>query len=512
MKYRYYIVVFSLFFILPLWSQNVETKIVFNNTEDIKQHKNVIEELKNAVNTNELQNSLRANENITDKNLKFEIAFFDRNYVGNLKLKAPHVLSVAGYKEKWIANVENRSAVLFLFVKEYGKTEYEFKGLSVSEQLEDQHLFEEVMTFINEHLNGSYKTIVSNGSKYLARAITPVWTKDKKEKALPMLNMDKYKKYHFNFYFNEGELFDLKATRQPIDANYLRVYFVYNGVENKIKITDTLKTSLPIYIDKRVFQGGTITIKDEEGIPQIGAFLSFWKPKEDTIALFEVDSAFYKFIEKLNLLQKVKNISMPLMDSNVSRWGWNKDFTPLNPNDFVDISPDYVFIVTKEQVKKIFNDGDRKPPWIAGYGNTYCNLFARDLSREILFSHSPWGTNAFANRLHWRIFHDSNFKKVPLAKEKNTVQKDAWTYTQAGYVVYYTAFGEGMNEDLLVTVSDESKIKHKPSGHIATCFEVISITDNGSEGKVIQAGNAVDILKWNTAQKAHVYLGYIIKD
>ena len=45
MKYIYYIVIFSLFFIRSLWSQNVETKVVFNNTEDIRQYKNTIEEL-----------------------------------------------------------------------------------------------------------------------------------------------------------------------------------------------------------------------------------------------------------------------------------------------------------------------------------------------------------------------------------------------------------------------------------------------------------------------------------
>lgn len=165
-----------------------------------------------------------------------------------------------------------------------------------------------------------------------------------------------------------------------------------------------------------------------------------------------------------------------------------------------------------------YNEGEEIPvihPW---YPKTWCNVYASDLARTVLFpgmfksgdnntsdsDYAPWGGHACANWLHWRIYHNSNFKEISLTTVGSTSQKkDAWQYTQAGYVVYFTAFGDGMDKNLLNSVMDETKIDPRPPGHIATCY---------GDGKVIQAGSSVGILIWSTAQRAHVYLGYIIKD
>jgi len=469
----------------------VETKVVFNNTEDIKQYKSVIEELKSAVNKNDLQEALRVNGNITDKNLKFEIAFFDRNYVVNLKLKKPHVLSADGYIEKWKANADDRSAVLFLFVKEYGKTDYEFKGLFVSDQLANQHLFEEVVAFINEHLSGSNKTVVANGSKYLAKAITPVWTDEKRQKAEAMLEMDKYKKYHYNFFHNtwDPQLLDLDPTTEDLPSTYAKVILTKDGITN-------LEPAIPIYVDKLEF-ANRISLLDPNTNQELDVWPVTYLTDNSGIerARLTCSAAFYDLIEKLNAANITGNIP-------VSQWGWdiqkNFSFTGRPPT-----SSDK-FILTMKSAKSVLKDGDVKPPWDANYAATYCNLFAYDLSLDILFSHSPWGSSHCANKLHWRISHDNNFKKVSFTKNEDKPQKkDAWEYTQAGYVVYFTAFGPGINEDKLESVTAEKDIVCDSPGHIATCYR---------DGKVIQAGASVKILIWNTAQRAHVYLGYIIKD
>jgi hypothetical protein len=78
--------------------------------------------------------------------------------------------------------------------------------------------------------------------------------------------------------------------------------------------------------------------------------------------------------------------------------------------------------------------------------------------------------------------------------------------------VYFTAFGSDNMDDLLTTVTEEKKISCTPSGHIATCFEPILDNEYGNSGKVIQAGKTVGIISWGTAKKAHVYLGYILKN
>jgi hypothetical protein len=191
---------------------------------------------------------------------------------------------------------------------------------------------------------------------------------------------------------------------------------------------------------------------------QIQFWLNFFKKKEKTVALIECNSKFYEFMEAMEKLQKTKKLLSTTAQSNVSTWGWNKDYSPLYPEDLIDIGVDYKFILVKETVKNIFKEGDLKQPWINSYDATYCNIFAYDLSCKILFSHSPWGKSHCANKLHWRISHNNEFKDVLISNKEDKTQKDAWTYTNAGYVVYFTAFNSDMSNDLLTTVTVEKKL------------------------------------------------------
>jgi hypothetical protein len=516
MKYIYYLGVFFIFFIPPLWSQNVETKVVFNNTKDMKQLKSIIEELKSAVNKNDLQNALNVNENITDKNLKFEIVFFDRNYVGNLKLKTPHVLSIDGYKEKWKANTKNSSAVLFLFVKEDGKAEYEFKGLSVSKQLEDKHLFEKVVEFINEHLNGSHKTIVTNGSKYLARAITPVWTEAKQNEAQSLIEQNRYKADHINYFHGNwrSTFLDIKPISLSVYLmpNLVKVWFLANN--------DTLKTT-SIYADTTVFKGNNVTIEGEGySFSFLGVTIPLSEASQERVLIFqpknqgnESQSYIKPLVEALQESNKYSS------SKKVSEWDWNKSsngtFSLNSTNGLTDINTNNKFELIKVDMNATYPEGAEIPvihPWCSG--RTYCNVYASDLARNVLFpnmftsgaNYAPWGAHQSASKLHDILKGNTN------GQFKAVTHDEAWKYTNAGYVVYLTAYNWRYYNN---TTNDP----HRYSGHIATCYQTIGYREY-EKARLIQAGSSTGELAFKEVWgenmrdnhvKANLYLGYIIK-
>ena len=138
-----------------------------------------------------MQTALESNGHITDKNLVIRVAFFDRGVIGQLKLKKEHELTAEKYIEEWQKTVSNKSGILFLFVKGKGGSQYTFYKMVSSYQLETEHLFPLVTEFINEHLSGDCVTIVGNGTKYLAKAVTPVWNDKKKSDAENLIKNDK---------------------------------------------------------------------------------------------------------------------------------------------------------------------------------------------------------------------------------------------------------------------------------------------------------------------------------
>jgi len=103
--------------------------------------------------------------------------------------------------------------------------------------------------------------------------------------------------------------------------------------------------------------------------------------------------------------------------------------------------------------------------------------------------------------------NSKSFKSVIISKTKET-DKDAWDYTEKGYIVFLTAFNPDMPETLLTLASESDlqdliKKNGYGSGHIATCFEKAGHT-------VIQAGSYVGVTTFSKATQAHLYLGYIL--
>jgi hypothetical protein len=490
---------------------------MFNNTVDIKQYEGLIKELKNAVNTTELQNALSANDHLSDKNLKVDIVFFDRNYMGDMKLKRAHALTVAGYKEKWTTSTKDNTAVLFLFAKEYGKTDYEFKSLSVSELLGGEHLFEKVVEFINEHLNGNHKTVVTNGSKYLARAITPVWTEAKRAEAESLIKEKRYWANHINYFHNSWKSTFLDIKPISTAGNKLaKVWFLTSK--------DTLKTDF-LYADTTVFKGTNISI---EGEGYTFSFLRititvFLGSTQENVILLQLkdgrsESQSY-IIPLVKALQESKKYSSA---KKVSEWDWEKSngvFTLNSTDGLTDIKDGNKFELIKVSLNDSYSEGVEIPvihPW---HPRTFCNVYASDLARDVLFlntfttdaNYAPWGTHQPAAYLHDEIRNNTtgHFKAVTF--------DEAWRYTNAGYVAYLTAYNNRYYEG-------KSKDPYQYSGHIATCYNTKQETleDNILNGNVIQAGNKVGVMPlisaWGNSYgakrehvKSNLYLGYILK-
>ncbi len=468
-------------------------------------HKCSVNKIKSAVKTSELQTALNSNGHITDKNLIIRVAFFDRGVIGQLKLKAEHELTPEKYIEEWQKTVINKSGILFLFVKDKVVSQYALHKMVPSYQLEDEHLFPLVTEFINEHLSGNFITIIGNGTKYLANAITPVWDKDnnKRKEAVTLAKQDRYKRFHFNFLhgylagYRMSDLRDLNSLPKVyLSESTSQVWFKLKGS------TDTIKPTIPIYIISRDFKTTEIEITDNFGNTIETFIVSFLGLQNNTkTVLIEMGSDAYNLIEFIDNKQLFSQIQ------DVSHWDWGtncsddyKLASKAGVSDYQVGNKYWYYIVDS---KAIFNDGDIKPPWIGGYWSTYCNFFASDLSRKVLFpgifnkndimagtnDYAPWGKIDCANELYREISTNDNFKKI-----ESTNPVDEWEFTKKGFVVYY--------------IKSEDNKNCSPSGHIATCY-------NGDDETVIQVGShriTNPVGKWNDNNKeAYLYLGYILK-
>ena len=516
---------FSCLIFIPqlLWSQKVSTAIIFNNTVDIKQYNH--EELKNAVQSMDLQTALNANGHLSNKNLKLTVAFFDRMYVGNMKLKNPHVLTTENYKMQWKERTKNNSEILFLFVKESGKSTYEFTDMSVSDLLSNEHLFKEVVAFINEHLEGTPVNIVKNGTKYLARALTPVWTDTKRQAAENLITYPRYHADMINFF--HGTWLSTFLDIRPISllsnySSHLAKVYLYN---NK----DTIKPTILLHADTTIFKGNTISVSGD------GYFFEFI-PKmitvnKERILLLQIKKNTNNehqdyIIPLVTALQESKKYST---SKKVSEWEWNKSsngiFSLNSTVGLIDIKADDKFELIKVDMNATYSEGAKIPvihPW---YPRTFCNVYASDLARWILFpntfvagndksgsnEYAPWGKHDSAAKLHEAIINNINGHFKPVTFD------EAWKYTNAGYVVYLTAYNRRY-------YTGETNNPYLRSGHIATCYETKEYTEY-SKAQIIQAGggNNSKVITfsggWGTTGygnnheeiKANLYLGYILK-
>ena len=459
-----------------LQAQSVSVQLVYNNPTDVDAS------LSNLVKVDELKGAIQSNDHI-DQNLIVRIAFFDKNVVGRMMLNAEHKLSVDDYVSEWQKMVENKNAVLFLFVKAFGidKNTYDFDKMYVSTTLSEAHLLPLVTEFINEHLEGDNNEIISNGTHYLANAITPVWTKEKMTKAEELSQIDKYKSNRINAEFNFS-FFDWRSA---------------GNVEiSKMKLV-TCATDKDLFISDNYFYTSFDNLKGK-------SFESFeWNVKfsEDV----EKGILVIKDVFLLKLLKYFESTNKHNSQKPASEWTWvwNKDdklpeISDAELNNFIDRKKeDRNVLYVNTEYKN--NEGKEINKLHPGYGQTtWCNVFARDLSYQILFPKfhtkevAPWGRHTRASGIHEAIQYNLNF--VPIDKD------DAWNYTNKSFVVYVTAY----NDSYYKNKDDD----HKHPGHIATCYP-----DEGRNiNRVIQGGKTNGLVLWNKNYLLyHLYLGYIIQ-
>jgi len=135
------------------------------------------------------------------------------------------------------------------------------------------------------------------------------------------------------------------------------------------------------------------------------------------------------------------------------------------------------------------------------------NLFNENDALIKNLDYAPWGAHNFASRIHDALNTGEEFKSIGF--------DEAWNYTNAGYIVYLTAYNWRYYEGLAG--------KYEYSGHIATCYPTENY-ENGSylTAKIIQAGYISEISTIQTIWyrpsyglnkemvKSNLYLDYII--
>lgn len=499
---KLYITITAILFTCTLINaQQVDVQIVYNNTADIKANAENINKIKSVVKTTELQTALNNNSHLTDKNLVIRVAFFDRGIIGQLKLKAEHELTPEKYIEEWQKTVNSKSGILFLFVKDKGGGQYALHKMVASQQLENEHLFPLVTEFINENLSGDFSTIVGNGTKYLANAITPVWTANKETSAASLINNNpKYKPNHINLFHNwfGFAFFDLKpaTTAETKDMKLVNCMTKKSGGDWFFsgKYIYTSSSDLTGYSTNK-FYDWDITFEEDD----VKGIYIFY------------DQFLY------NILTTIENSGKHHSSQIASTWNWtNESKYKRSLSDFTGFSDktesDRLILYFDESYKT--KEGQEISILCQSYGNTWCNVFSCDLANEILFGNvfgdihnGPWGAHGTASQMHDKMIASKEFKGV----ETNY----AWKYANAGYVVYLSAY----NRRFYQGRTDNA---HAYSGHIATCLPTPDYNpEDPTTGIVIQAGASVGKLYfrkdvWTSSSydnniKANLYLGYILK-
>lgn len=502
----------------------VHVKVTVTNSADLQNPK--VNEIVSKVNIQDLKTAMEDNYSLQNReSLTVHLAFYDKTYIGSLNLKNENPLAKDQYVASWKSNHPTGNHILFLFVKGKDNADFEFGTLDVSPEMEDNHLFTEVMNFIRANLNGSPTQRVEKGTKYLANAIRPVWDSrerepnKKKDQAVNLANQAKYKSNRINLFHGnwKSKFLDMEPIT-TIPANHAKVYLL-RGNSN-----DTIKPNVPIYADTLIFVGTTSLIDTEHPVELFGrVFFSITiNERILTLRINDSNSNHQNYIIPLiNLIEQSGKYSSTL---KVSQWDWAKSNGVLRLNSETglrDRGQTDRFKVVIRDMELEFTEGDPIPVIHTWYPRTYCNVFASDMSRWYLFNglfhtnnkasnredYAPWGSHHWANVIHYRINNDNGdrFKKVSLNDK-------AWDFVDAGYVVYFTAFHPKMPETLVSMASEADLIKEIEkkkygSGHIATGF----IKDGN---RVIHVGSAFydnnPVGIWNGANTAHVYLGYIL--
>ncbi|MDA3954942.1 MAG: hypothetical protein PF485_14945 [Bacteroidales bacterium] len=507
-------------------AQEVSMKVVFNNTKDIETSSDLINKINSEfVNKENLQSAMNTLDNfynslegvsLTDKNLLVYVAFLDKDYFAGLKLKESEKINFDNYITQWQEEYGNQSAVLFLFLKD--GSNYNFNKLIASTKLEEEHLFPEVMDFINLNLSGNTENIIKNGTKYLANAIKPVWSEDKMTNSEALTKNERYWQNRINFFHNSwaSTFLDLKPIGYKTGLK--RVFLINSGSK------DTLKPSVNIYANENEFKGSNIDISGF-GYEYLinGKLLDYLFFGDELLLLELTDNSSEHQSYILKLIQAIDNEKKYSSNLKVSEWNWEKSssgvFTLKNYENVGEFRDGDKLELVKRSLKDEFNEGDPIPvihPW---YPRTFCNVLASDMSKTILFPNSfsgsstsntyaPWGKHQAAAYLHDEIKDNKN------GKFKNVNFDKAWKYTNAGFIVYLTSYNRRY-------YSGATTNKYKYSGHIATCYPTSSyVSNNYLDANVIQAGLGEAQVKsfkycfgssYIENVSANIYLGYILK-
>ncbi|ALO13826.1 hypothetical protein L21SP5_00146 [Salinivirga cyanobacteriivorans] len=493
-----FIAINTIFISLNAQNAVIEVKMHVTKSSDIQNSQLLA--IKEKVHVDQLKMAMDSNYSIIGDTLKVHLSFFDVKAFGPLELNTPFSLNEETYVTQWKQHYSVGNHILFLFMNEGDG--YEFKKLEISDPLKQKHLFPEVMNFIREHLPSGNEEVVDDGTRFLANAIMPVWTSDRKNTATNLVHENRYKNNHINFFhgnFKYG-FFDLI----PADSNTVENMKLINSIYTDENDEDHwFFSDLYIYSNSNNIDGYDPS-----------------KVKDWPISIEESDTIYIiydKFI--YNLLTYIENSDKHDSNQKVSDWSWeyvnrlNRRITNLsemsdrNSNDK---------LILKFDESSTQNEGSEIPILSPVFNNTWCNVFASDMTRQILFpgffssnnsnisnsNYAPWGPHNYASKIHDVLNTGEGFSPVGFG--------EAWNYTNAGYIVYLTAYNWRYYAGLAG--------KYDYSGHIATCYPTQNY-ENGSylNANIIQAGGTTNITQLNQVWtninnvQARIYLEYILK-
>jgi hypothetical protein len=533
------ILFFTLLFAIfsTTFAQNtvVVVKKSFTKTADVNDPK--VTEIASKVNITKLSEAMQANYSLERKDsLTVHLAFYNKEYIGALKLKSSNPYPTLQYTQQWLSSYTEGNHILFLFSKEKDQDQFKYDTLEVSYDMQDQHLFTEVMDFIRANLSGSPAQVVENGTRFLANAIKPVWDKNgnKMDAAEIKVQKDKYKANRVNFFHEEWKstFLDLELLIS-VTSNHIRVFFKKAGT------SDTLKPLIPIYADKTIFT---------EGVNIVAGFEYQWNflrkkffnySLQEDVLILEVSLDTYSNHEDyiIPLVEALGAANLFSDNLKVSQWVWSKSadgppiFTLSSSTGLREKNYNDKFLLIKRKMEDEFTEGEPIPlihPW---FPRTFCNIYASDLARENLFpgvfsgssgtsTYAPWGPHTKASYIHDVMAISDKFVALKNGEDPQGFV-EAWKRTNAGYVVYLSAYNRKYYTD--------PKPKNLHSGHIATCFPTENFKGDWRNALIIQAGTTSNKInfceEWKNAnfsngtnngnrQKvhAHLYLGYILNE
>jgi hypothetical protein len=436
-----------------------------NNAADLKQYESLAKATNIKTLKAKLENVVANNPDYRNTKIIIQITFFDPAVLGGLKLKTPHGHS-ADYIDIWKNTYIADDRMMLFFEKQGGK--YIFKDFVVTDAILEGQIPDIVKNYITEQILKPEKEI----SKLVYKGINAVKNAYDRRFMNKMIdNVDKliaekkyYKGYTYTVY--EYYLLENEPNTNILPYNFCDIYAqVPNGkivsIHSQFSSYRTLPNILSskynfVYNDTLNQYVPYIPILDDIYVKNNqGSFIKY------TITGYTKEHYVYaengaKFV--FNSQSHVNKI----IETPYVYMGWERK--KINNTWTQDLIFDSTRYYCDQQYRVVYRKGmfnaeeqidtkrgvSRWPNFEYGQP-TWCNQFARDLSKEMYGTYIIGSLSA--NNLFDTLSTSKDFASLQTIKSKKNGEDKIWqNYIDRGFLVFYLKKNSGS------------------SGHIETCF------------------------------------------